>query len=117
MTQTKKPILTLLTSTVNSRIFKNEAKVEITKFASKQIVKLPKFILEQTLKWIEHIRHSGLQATRLSKGYHDEALKGDRQEQRSIRLNRSWRLIYEEIETENKTVVVITILEINKHEY
>lgn len=110
-------MLILLTSTVNSRILKKEVRVEITKFAAKQIEKLPKFILEQTLKWIEHIRHSGLQATRLSKGYHDEPLKGDRHGQRSIRLNRSWRLIYEEIETENRTVVLITILEINKHEY
>lgn len=52
--------------------------------------------------------------TRKIKGYHDEALQGDRWGQRSIRLNRSYRAIY----TEEKGVIhLIIILEVNKHEY
>jgi proteic killer suppression protein len=44
-------------------------------------------------------------------GYHDEPLKGKRKSQRSVRLNRSYRLIYTESD------MTILVLEVNKHEY
>lgn len=48
-------------------------------------------------------------------GYHDEPLKGKRVGQRSIRLNRAYRAIYEIDETGQ--VHFIEVLEVNKHEY
>jgi proteic killer suppression protein len=48
-------------------------------------------------------------------GFHDEPLKGDRKGQRSIRLNKAYRAIY--IEGQRKEVHIISIIEVNKHEY
>lgn len=52
--------------------------------------------------------------TRMIKSYHDEPLKGDRYGQRSVRLNRKYRLIYEEI---GKEIIIVSVLEVNAHEY
>ena len=49
------------------------------------------------------------------KGFHDEPLKGKRQGQRSVRLNRAYRAIY--VEHETGEVELIEVLEVNKHEY
>jgi len=48
-------------------------------------------------------------------GYHDEPLKGDRRGQRSVRLNRAYRVIYEE--NDQGDIVVILVLEVSKHGY
>ena len=56
-----------------------------------------------------------IRATRLLPGYHDETLKGERKGQRSVRLNKGYRVIYEETETGN--IVLISVPEVNKHEY
>lgn len=48
-------------------------------------------------------------------GYHDEPLKGKRLGQRSIRLNKAYRAIYE-IDTTG-TIHFIEVIEVNKHEY
>ena len=69
-------------------------RVWITKFAEKQLRKLP-----------QHI----------AAAYHDEPLKGDRKGQRSVRLNKGYRVIYEE--TESGNLVLIAVQEVNKHEY
>lgn len=57
----------------------------------------------------------GLPQTRKVPGYHDEPLKGDRLGQRSIRLSKSYRLIY--IESQELGVVIVKVVEVNKHEY
>ena len=48
-------------------------------------------------------------------GFHDEPLKGKRQGQRSIRLNKGFRAIYT-IDT-GGVIHFIEIAEVNKHEY
>ena len=108
--------LRLLTSTVNYRTIEKEVRVEFTKFAAKQIERLPQYIQEHVQYWIEAVKEN-LRGTRHLIGYHDEPLKGQRVGQRSIRLNQSWRLIYEEHEFEKKTYLLITVIEVNKHEY
>ncbi len=50
-----------------------------------------------------------------AKGYHDEPLKGQRRGQRSVRLNRSYRLIY--TQADHGELVVVGIQEVNKHDY
>lgn len=92
-----------------------ETQVFLSKFAEKQIKKLPKQISEVLFIWVESIELSGIADIRKLKGYHDEPLKGDRKGQRSVRLNRSYRVIY--VENENKNLVLITVIEVNKHEY
>ena len=48
-------------------------------------------------------------------GYHDEPLKGRREGQRSSKLSRSYRVIYEEFS--NGEVEIINIMEVSKHDY
>ena len=90
-------------------------KVIIAKFAEKQLRKLPTQIKEHIRSWAISIELYGIREIRRLPGYHDEPLKGDRVGQRSVRLNRSYRLIYEE--TESGELIVIGVKEINKHEY
>ena len=77
---------------------------------------IPRHIALSLQEWIESVKVDGLHKTRKISGYHDEPVKGkQRQGQRSIRLNRSWRAFYR---IDEKGVIhFIEILEINKHEY
>lgn len=65
--------------------------------------------------WVLSVERVGLEQTRKITGYHDESLLGTRRGQRSIRLNRSYRAIYE-IGTEN-FIDFVSIEEVTKHEY
>lgn len=85
----------------------------MTKFAEKQLTKLPRNIKEALRYWAETIERIGLREVRKLSGYHDEPLKGDRKGQRSVRLNKAYRAIY--IETNES--IEITVIEVNKHEY
>lgn len=57
----------------------------------------------------------GIDEVRKIPGFHDEPLKGKRAGQRSIRLSKSYRAIYVEYK-ENK-VDIVSVEEVNKHEY
>lgn len=89
--------------------------VHISKFAEKQLKKIPVHIKEALLIWVSSVEESGIIQVRKLPGYHDEPLKGDRKGQRSVRLSRAYRVIYEE--SENGQLTVITVLEVNKHDY
>ncbi len=82
---------------------------------SKVFRKLPKHIEERFFDWVQSVEEKGIRATRIVPGYHDEPLKGQRFGERSVRLSRSYRIIYTESKTCN--IVVIVVLEVNKHEY
>lgn len=90
-------------------------KISLTKFAEKQLKRLPKNILAAYYTWVKTIEIDGIRNTRKLPGYHDEPLKGDRKGQRSVRLNKSYRVIYEE--TNDGSIILIAVQEINKHEY
>jgi proteic killer suppression protein len=87
----------------------------MTKFAEKQLKKLPRHILAAYHTWVRTVELDGIRATRLLPGYHDEPLRGDRKGQRSVRLSKAYRVIYEE--TESGNLVLIGVQEVNKHEY
>jgi len=89
--------------------------VEFTRFASKQISRLPKPIHEAVIEWREAVERFGLREVRKTRGYHDEQLKGQRRGRRSVRLNRFYRLIY--VRSDRGEVVVIGVLEVHKHDY
>jgi len=65
--------------------------------------------------WATLVEEAGIREVRLGRGFHDEPLKGQRQGQRSIRLNRAYRAIY--IESKSGVIELIEVLEVNKHEY
>ncbi len=89
--------------------------VEISKRAQKQIKKLPQGIVRNLQLWVQAVMTIGLEEVRKIRGYHDEPLKGDRVGQRSIRLSRSYRAIYEI--REDDTVKFVSVEEVNKHDY
>ena len=91
------------------------SKVWITKFAEKQLRKLPTNIVSAFYTWVQSVEIDGIFKTRKIIGYHDEPLKGVRKGQRSVRLNKAYRVIYEE--TKSGNLVMIAVQEVNKHEY
>ncbi len=90
-------------------------KVVWSKQVAKQLDKLPDPIVQKFYAWVTSIRLSGVLAVRKSHGFHDEPLKGKRQGQRSIRLNKAYRAIY--IEKHDGTLEFLEVIEVNKHEY
>ena len=65
--------------------------------------------------WVKMVELQGLPQVRKIPGYHDEPLKGNRVGQRSIRLSRAYRLVY--IEDPSQNIIVVKVIEVNKHEY
>ena len=90
-------------------------RVLATKFAEKQIRKLPKHIAAAYHTWVKTVELDGIRTTRMLPGYHDEPLKGERKGQRSVRLSKGYRVIYAESDTGD--IVLIGVQEVNKHEY
>lgn len=82
------------------------------KISKKEIQKLPRYIYNKLVKWIDLVETYGIEEVRKIPSYHDEPLKGQRKGQRSIRLNIAYRAIYEE---ENGEIIIL--LEANKHDY
>ena len=89
--------------------------VEWEKRAQKDLSKVPNYIKDKLLLWVDDVERIGIQKVREVPGFHDEPLKGDRLGQRSIRLNKAYRAIY--IERSNKEIMIISVMEVNKHEY
>ncbi|HBQ20336.1 MAG: hypothetical protein A2Z91_05860 [Deltaproteobacteria bacterium GWA2_38_16] len=81
----------------------------------KTLKKIPMHIRRKYYTWVAHIELEGLEKTQKQVGLHDEPLKGNRWGQRSIRLNRSYRVIYELSRTES--IKSIEVKEVTKHEY
>lgn len=88
-------------------------KVTYSKRFEKQLSKIPIHLKEKAAAWIDLVKFLGIREVAKSKGYHDEPLLGARWGHRSIRLNRSYRIIYEIIEDN----IHIELLEVNKHDY
>ncbi|MBX2986339.1 MAG: hypothetical protein KF802_00445 [Bdellovibrionaceae bacterium] len=78
----------------------------------KQMERVPVFIREKAQMWMFAVKTAGLAEVAKSPGYHDEPLQGLRAGQRSVRLNRAYRLIYRVIDSSR-----IRLLEIHKHDY
>lgn len=88
--------------------------VRLSKRAQKDLRLLPLSIAKRLRYWVENIAVQGLYETRKIPGYHDEPLQGARKGQRSIRLNRSYRAIYE-IQCDGEEFILV--IEVNKHDY
>jgi toxin HigB-1 len=81
----------------------------------KQLNCIPEVIIRKFRLWVCLVEESGIREVRKHKGFHDEPLKGKHHGQRSVRLSRAYRAIYQEHEI-NKAVL-IEVIEVNKHEY
>lgn len=79
----------------------------------KQLAEVPDSIEKKVIFWIFLVDGTGLSEVMKTPGYHDEPLKGDREGQRSVRMNRSYRLIYRLIGDR----VHSELLEVHKHAY
>ena len=89
-------------------------RAEITRLAEKQLRKLPRYIVDNLMIWVAAVEHDGLEEVRKVPGYHDEPLEGKRSGQRSIRLSRVYRAIYE---IKGDTARFVSVEEVSKHEY
>jgi len=89
--------------------------VQWNKTVDKSLDRLPDFILEKFRSWVVSVEQEGLFSVRKLKGFHDEPLKGERKGQRSLRLNKAYRVIYEQ--TETNSIYIVSVLEVNKHDY
>ena len=79
----------------------------------KVVQKLPLQVVKKYELWKNIVFRHGPNKLREFPGFHDENLKGDREGQRSSRLNIQYRIIYS-IEKEAVTVYVI---DITPHKY
>ena len=70
-------------------------RVVLAERSRRQLRRVPGHSVNKLMAWIEAVEEDGLEATRRVPGFHDEPLKGTRRGQRSIRLSRQWRAIYE----------------------
>lgn len=93
----------------------NLYRVSLSKTAEQDLKKVPTYIAVKLFEWIEAVSHEGLLEVRKIRGFHDEPLKGRRKGQRSIRLSKSYRAIYE-IGVGDQ-MELVEIVEVNKHDY
>lgn len=89
--------------------------ITINQKARKQLAKLPIYIVAKLQAWVDAVSHDGIFEVRKISGYHDEPLHGNRSGQRSIRLNKSYRAIYTELDSGE--IFFIEIIEVHNHEY
>lgn len=89
-------------------------KILMRKEAKKQLKLIPDHIYRKYLYWIDLLDTVGLKEARKYKGFHDEPLRGKRKGQRSVRLSKAYRAIYQEVDSGFE---VIEIIEVNKHDY
>ncbi len=81
----------------------------------KSLKKVPYFICDKVHIWADMVEKEGLPAVQKVGGFRDHMLKGNRKGQRSVYLNKKWRLIY----TVNKEsqINVIIVKEVIPHDY
>ena len=89
--------------------------VDLSRQAERDLLKVPTHIIRKLYAWIDDIENHGMHEVRKVPGYHDEPLHGKRSGQRSIRLSKAYRAIYE-INTRGK-IEIAKVLEVNKHDY
>ncbi|MCD6533527.1 MAG: type II toxin-antitoxin system mRNA interferase toxin, RelE/StbE family [Deltaproteobacteria bacterium] len=80
---------------------------------AKKCKKIPLQVLKKYELWKDLVFRHGPEILREFTGFNDEKLKGDREGQRSSRLNLQYRVIY----TINGKDITVYVLEITPHKY
>ncbi len=89
--------------------------VVISRSADKALRKMPVRITEKLAAWVRAVESIGLAKVQMYPSYNDEALGGKRKGQHSIRLSLGYRAFY--TTHEDGTVQLVTVIDVNKHEY
>lgn len=76
--------------------------------------RIPAQVATKLQIWVDDVQVRGLEEVRKTPGYHDEPLKGSRTGQRSIRLNKQWRAIYE---VHGGVAKFVQVEEVTPHKY
>jgi toxin HigB-1 len=90
-------------------------KVELSRTARKQLVKVPDHIVRKFALWVDLVRVEGLESARAVPGFRDHPLKGQWQGYRAVRLSDAYRAIY--IIHSDGLVEAVYVEEVNKHDY
>jgi len=75
--------------------------------------KIPNAVVDKYELWKNIVFRHGPEKLREFPGFHDEKLKGQREGQRSSRLNLQYRVIY----AVDRKIVTVFVLEIAPHKY
>lgn len=88
--------------------------VDLTK-VKKTLKKTPDYIVDKVYIWADMVEKEGLHNVQKVPAFRDHVLKGDRKGQRSVYLNKQWRLIY----TISKDLKIINVIveEVMPHDY
>jgi len=89
--------------------------VRLSRSAQKDLRLAPPQVRSKLKVWIASVSRDGLDEVRKIPGFHDEPLKGNRKGQRSIRLSRSYRAIYQVLS--DGTLRFVRVEEVSKHGY
>ena len=89
--------------------------VVVSRAAQKDLRRVSAQIRDSFARWVALVETSGIMAARAVPGYNDEALNGKRQHQRSVRLSKGYRAIYET--RKDGALHFISVEEITNHEY
>lgn len=81
----------------------------------KALRKTPRYIADKVLIWADMVEKEGLLKVQKVPGFRDHALKGDRKGQRSVYLNKQWRLIY--TLNKSKEINIVRVEEVMPHDY
>ena len=87
-------------------------RVDLTKSAQKDLRSCPPQVQKKFRAWVAAVELVGVEEVRKTPGYHDEPLAGEREGQRSIRLNQGYRALLKD-----GTVELLSVIEVNKHKY
>jgi mRNA-degrading endonuclease YafQ of YafQ-DinJ toxin-antitoxin module len=74
---------------------------------------VPKEVLKRYEKWKDIACLSGPIGLRAIKGFHDEALSGERKGFRSSRLGLQWRVIYKVV----PDALLVQVIQVTPHDY
>jgi mRNA-degrading endonuclease YafQ of YafQ-DinJ toxin-antitoxin module len=88
-------------------------RIEEHRRIDKQVDSAPEEILKRYEKWKDVASISGPPGLRLIRGFHDEALTGNRKGFRSSRLGLQWRVIYRVIPEK----LLFQVASITAHDY
>lgn len=80
---------------------------------SKTVRQIPPWIVKEYETWKDLVYRHGPEVLRQYPGFHDERLHGERKGQRSSRLSRQYRVIY----NVKRDIVTVYVLGIKPHKY
>jgi toxin HigB-1 len=94
-------------------------RVEVTRFAYKQLDRAPKHTRAKLLAWVDAVESRGLEEVRKVPGFNDHPLKGALAGKRAVRLSQKWRAVYEVKRSAagESYIEFVQVQEVHPHDY